>query len=194
MKIHSSCNSLESLWLRAVSQTALQGVPSYFHISGCSAGGLGVSALLTLLHCLSLLEAREAESYRLKEARTPCEYTCYKGYFQAAHRTRLPTGCVLLPLDGCFETFPGLSEQEAKWRELQTLGLDLLQNSTTTTKTQISESRDPCTLAFLSEPLWKGIPQGNRGAERCVLVSCAQINKPHPRLKVPGLFLAPLAP
>lgn len=128
-KIHSSCSSLESLWLQAVSQTALQGVPSYFHISSCSAGGLGVSASLSLLRCLSLLGAREAESYRLRKARTPCESTCYKGYFQAAHRTRLPTGCVLLPLDGCFEISRGLSEQEAKWRELQTLGSDLLQNS-----------------------------------------------------------------
>lgn len=86
-KIHSSCNSLESLWLQAVSQTALQGVPSYFHISSCSAVGLCVSAFLTLLHCLSLLEAREAKSYGLREARTPCEPRCCTGCFQAAHRT-----------------------------------------------------------------------------------------------------------
>lgn len=57
-----------------------------------------------------------------------------------------------------------------------------------------SESKDPCTLAFLTVPLWKGFPWGSRGAECCVLISCAQINKPHPRLKVPGLFLAPLVP
>lgn len=73
--------------LQAVSQTALQGVPSYFHISSCSAVGLGVSSLLTLLHCLSLLGAREAESYRLREARTPREPRCYTGCFRAAHGT-----------------------------------------------------------------------------------------------------------
>lgn len=77
----------ESLWLQAVSQTALQGVPGYFHISSCSAVGLGVSALLTLPHCLSLLGAREAEPYRLREARTLQEPRCYTGCFQAAHGT-----------------------------------------------------------------------------------------------------------
>lgn len=61
-KIRSSCHSrLISgfLWLRAVSQTALQSVPSHFHISSCSVVWPGRASVghLTLTIVPACLEA-----------------------------------------------------------------------------------------------------------------------------------------
>lgn len=155
-KVHSSCHSLVSLWLQAVSQTTLRGVLSYFHVSGCSAVGLDVSGSLTLLHCLSLLQAREAEPHRLREARTQCEPRCSQGVSKA------PTGHILLPLDRCF-IFRGLSEQESKWRAPDPgvrPGAELNKNK----QKKTSEPKDPYShLAFFPVPLWKDFPRGEQG-------------------------------
>lgn len=184
-KIHSSCHSLVSQGLQAVSQTTLQGVLSYFHISSCSAVGLGVSGSLTLLHCLSMLGARE--SYRLREARTPCEPRCYTGCFHGTHGTYFVATWWMLCLP-CIIWARVKVESSRHWNQTQ---------YRTQQKNKDSEPKDTRTrthLVFFTVSLWKGFPGGSRGAECCVLVSCAQINKLHPRLKAPGLFLAPFLP
>lgn len=76
-----------SRWLQEVSQATLQGVLSYFHIGNYSAVGLSVSESLSHLQRLSLLGAKAAECYRLREARTPCESRCCTGCFHSTHGT-----------------------------------------------------------------------------------------------------------
>lgn len=154
-----------SRWLQEVSQATLQGVLSYFHISNYSAVGLSVTGSLSHLYHLSLLGAKAAESYRLREARTPCESRCCTECFHSTHRTYFAATWWMLHLAWIIRARFKVESSSTRIRP----GAELNKKTN-----KSSKPRDPCTqLAFSTMPLWKGFPGGNRGAERCVLVSCA---------------------